>query len=217
MKRIFVLFTVLVMVFGLSVSANALLVDNGDGTITDTDTGLMWLQDANYAMTSGYDADGRMTWTDANTWVSGLSYGGYTDWRLPDTVQPDSSCSLQFDPGGGFPIQGLAYNCTGSEMGYLYNTDGITSSTPGLFANVQSDIYWSGTEYAPYPFSHAWDFYFGGYYPGYQDVDATSYQLYAWAVRDGDVAPVPEPGTLLLLGSGLLGLVVSRKKLRQHG
>jgi len=61
MKRLSVLLGVLLMVIGLALSSNAALVDMNDGTIYDTDTQLSWLKDVNYAMTSGYDADGRMT------------------------------------------------------------------------------------------------------------------------------------------------------------
>ena len=45
-----------------------------------------WLSNANYAKTSGYDADGRMTLNDAKNWASNLSYGGYNDWRLPNST-----------------------------------------------------------------------------------------------------------------------------------
>ena len=42
---------------------------------------------------------------------------------------------------------------------------------------------------------------------------ASSY--YAWAVRDGDVAPIPEPSTMLLLGSGFVELTGFRRKFRK--
>lgn len=45
------------------------------------------------------------------------------------------------------------------------------------------------------------------------------YDFYAWAVRSGDVAastPVPEPGSFMLLGSGLTGLVMFRKRLKSN-
>jgi hypothetical protein len=36
--------------------------------------------------------------------------------------------------------------------------------------------------------------------------------MQAWAVRDGDVAPVPIPGAALLFASGLVGIICRKKK-----
>ena len=46
--------------------------DNGDGTVTDKVTGLMWQQ---------VDG-GEMTWEQAATYAASLSLGGHSDWRL---------------------------------------------------------------------------------------------------------------------------------------
>lgn len=173
--------------------ANAALVGVLPATSGGTDyqayyddvTDVTWLADANAA--------GRMTWADANTWAAGLDINGVTGWRLPDTLQPDPSCDSQNDPGGSFPVQGSGYNCTGSELGNLfYNVLGGTAhvsittthnSNYDLFSNVQSDLYWAATEYAP-DISFAWGFYFGngnqGYDPKSSDI------IYAWAVHDGN-------------------------------
>ena len=62
------------LTFSLSVGANAALFDRGGGLIYDDVLNVTWLQDANYAQTSGYDADGGMTWGNAVAWVSDLSY-----------------------------------------------------------------------------------------------------------------------------------------------
>lgn len=62
----------------------------------DTVLDITWLADANYAQTSGYDADGLMNWATANTWAANLSFYNpatnqtYADWRLP-TVDPVAS------------------------------------------------------------------------------------------------------------------------------
>lgn len=48
-------------------------VDNNNGTITDTTTGLMWQQ----------DTPNVMTWEQALSYCESLNLGGYTDWRLP--------------------------------------------------------------------------------------------------------------------------------------
>ncbi|PKM99065.1 MAG: hypothetical protein CVU78_08215, partial [Elusimicrobia bacterium HGW-Elusimicrobia-2] len=53
--------------------------DNGDGTITDNRTGLMWLKDA-----SNYNSGGAQTWKTALSGCEGFSYAGYSDWRLPN-------------------------------------------------------------------------------------------------------------------------------------
>ena len=47
---------------------------NGDGTVTDNVTGLMWQQ--------GHNAQ-RLGWYEARGACSGLRLGGHTDWRLP--------------------------------------------------------------------------------------------------------------------------------------
>ena len=173
----------------------------------DTVANLTWLADANYAQTSGYDADGLMTWQAANDWAAQLTVGGVSGWRLPDTLQPDASCGSQ---NGSLSY---GYNCTGSEIGNLFynalgNTAGSLTST-GSFSNVQSNRYWSATEYAP-DTNDAWTFGMGN---GFQYGGGKSLSLYGWAVQSGDVSAVPVPAAVWLFGSGLLGLIgVARRK-----
>ncbi|HCU57142.1 MAG TPA: hypothetical protein DF984_02775, partial [Anaerolineaceae bacterium] len=48
-------------------------IDNGNGTVTDTSTGLMWQKDTPEVM----------TWEQALAHCEGLNLGDHTDWRLP--------------------------------------------------------------------------------------------------------------------------------------
>lgn len=48
--------------------------DNGDGTITDNNTGLMWQKTPDFKHHNFYDAF---------DYVESLEIGGYTDWRMP--------------------------------------------------------------------------------------------------------------------------------------
>jgi len=147
-----------------------------------------------------------MNWYEATTWADGLSYYDsvrgvtYADWRLPTTTQPDASCEHPTDPGGGFPLQGVGAGCTGSEIGHLFNVDGISISSSDVFANVQSIDYWSDTEYAPST-DNAWGFRFDD---GGQNHNPKLHNHYARAVRPGDVVPIP--AAIWLFGSAL-GLI----------
>ena len=50
--------------------------DNGDGTVTDNQTGLMWAKDA--------DSGAQVSWWDAKTYAFNEDAGGHSDWRLPE-------------------------------------------------------------------------------------------------------------------------------------
>jgi len=79
-------------------------VDNGDGTITDKATNLMWMQN---------DSGEGMLWENALSYAENFEYAGYSDWRLPNakelqslidyTRSPVTTSSAAIDP---------KFNCT---------------------------------------------------------------------------------------------------------
>lgn len=235
---------VLVLTTGLSGAAQAALYDRGGGLVFDDDLGVTWLQDANYAQTSGHDADGEMSWGSAVTWASSLNYYDsirnvtYTDWRLPK-VSPVDGVSFNnifrndgsTDAGFNISAEGTLYaRSTASEMAYMFyqnlgnpgffkpdNTDSYCApnciQNTGLFVNLGNVVYWAGTEY-DYDTSQAWIFAMSTGLQGAGYKEHENNRFFAWAVRDGDVAAIPEPETYSILMTGLLviGAVVRRKR-----
>lgn len=53
--------------------------DNGNGTVIDNNTGLIWVKDSNAA-----GIGGTYVWLDALNGCENLNYAGYSDWRLPN-------------------------------------------------------------------------------------------------------------------------------------
>jgi cysteine-rich repeat protein len=152
--------------------ALAYVVDNVNGTITDSNTGLMWekLDDNNVG--------GIHDWTNTYTWDNafavkiatlnaGSGFAAHTDWRVPNRRELDSIVNLEIHPG---PTVASEFN---------------TACTPGCTMTscscTQSDFYWSSSSYALIP-AFAW---YVDFFDGFDDADFKAYDFYVRAVRGG--------------------------------
>jgi hypothetical protein len=121
-------------------NANPVFSDNGDGTVTDNRTCLIWLQDASCAELAGTDGSGRANWETAKTAANSLATGtcGLTDnsnggdWRLP-TIEELHSL--------------VHYGYYNPAMSNAAGTEKWNTGTPSddAFSGVQSSDYWSYT------------------------------------------------------------------------
>ncbi len=169
----------------------------------DTTLDVTWLKNAN--------ANGQMTWQDAQAWVQSLQVGGFAGWRLPKTLDPDASCGTS-NANPAVYSNGYGINCMGSEMGHLFNVslgnapDKAITNT-GNFENVQGYYYWSGTPLASNLY-YVWTYQTSINGQAYTGTGTNPF--FALAVRDGDVlVPTPQPGSTTALnlqpGWNLLG------------
>jgi hypothetical protein len=93
-------------------------VDNGDGTISDRATGLMWMKS---------DSSRPMRWPAALAYAEELVHAGYDDWRLPNVKElqsivdygraPDSR-----DPSARGPAIDPVFDVTKTESWYWTST-----------------------------------------------------------------------------------------------
>lgn len=134
--------------------------DNGNGTVTDNLTDLIWLKNAN-CFTS-------QTWSNALGSANRLSSGGCGlsdgskagDWRLPNADELESLLDLaNYSPA-------------------------LPTGHP--FTSVQTDVYWTSTTSAPYT-DHGWGIDFdSGLLYDYGKI----YSYYVWPVRTGQSVSV---------------------------
>jgi len=98
---------------------------NGDGTVSDHSTGLMWAQG---------DSGGGLDWQDALAWVeqrNAEGYLGYSDWRLPDAKELQSLVDYTRSP-----------DTTGSAaINPLFDSTAITNEA----GQTDYPCYWTGT------------------------------------------------------------------------
>jgi Protein of unknown function (DUF1566) len=137
-------------------------IDNGDGTVTDTNTGLMWEKKSDDG--SIHDQDDLYTWAAAFTVFiaalnSGAGFAGHSDWRLPNINE------LRSIAYGESPTVG----CTNPAVDAAFNTNctpGCTVTTCSCQWSLASLYYWSSTTYTDPPTDNdAWGllFWCGGW------------------------------------------------------
>jgi hypothetical protein len=130
----------------LQLGVSRAFTDNGDGTVTDEVTGLMWEKLSDDG--SIHDKDTTHTWSAAfATKVATLNsqmFAGHDDWRVPNRFELDSIVNL----GASGPATYASF---------------ATACTPGCTVLTCSctrpDYYWSSSSYLASPI-YAWTVYF---------------------------------------------------------
>ncbi len=122
--------------------------DNGDGTITDNNTGLMWAKkDDNNAAPLHYQ-DTLYTWADAfAVHIAGLNAGAfatYTDWRLPNVKELQSIVN---------------YENVNPAVSPAFNTGCAASCTVLTCSCTVASFYWASSSFANGP-AFAWGVFF---------------------------------------------------------
>jgi uncharacterized protein DUF1566 len=171
---------------GVGAGAAPRLVDNGDGTVTDTKTGLTWekkttdgsVHDVSQTFSwsssgSAFDGTAKTAFLDKLNDVAGSGahcFAGYCDWRLPSEDGENT-------PGGPRELETIL----DLTQGYCGGGPGGTSCVlPGL-GPTRADYHWSATTYAGDPTGVYYvDFYDGRVHAGYK-----TNSHYVRAVRGG--------------------------------
>ena len=174
-------------------------IDNGDGTITDNSTALMWTQT---------DSGVGMDWEAALAYAQEMNaadYLGYSDWRLPNVKELQSIVDYGYAPDA----QDEAYD--GPALNPLFSVSEIINEA----GNLDYPYYWTSTSAR---FQSTGDFYYAWYVAAGRAVDGNGndshgagavrfdtksedgpageggerYDNYVMLVRGGDVTATPE-------------------------
>lgn len=110
------------LVRGNSEYGKNIFQDNGDGTITDLATGLMWQQT---------DSMDTYNWEDALSYAEDLSLAGYDDWRLPNAKE----------------LQSIVDYTKSLQTSQSAAIDDLFESTPimDIEGNINYGYYWTST------------------------------------------------------------------------
>ena len=156
--------------------------NNGDGTITDLNTGLMWEQkirdiataQGNHDVTRVFPWD-QLTgtiwdWLEQVNTEGGTGLAGHNDWRIPNVKELMSIVDYERSMP---PVVDAAFN------------NGVAGPCDALSCSrTQSDFYWSSTTHAAVP-GNAWFVIFGAF--GTADDGGKNIPNFVRAVRGGCV------------------------------
>lgn len=123
--------------------------DNGDGTISDSNTGLMWAQD---------DDGITLDWEDALAYAESSELAGYNNWRLPNVKELQTIVDYSRSP--------TATNSEniGPAIDPLFSCTQLPSDVQEAGYDDDYGYYWTGTS-APFtsgePYYYAWYVAFG--------------------------------------------------------
>jgi hypothetical protein len=134
--------------------------DNGNGTVTDNLTGLMWEQKTDDG--GSRDKDNTYTWKDALAYCENLILGNYSDWRMPMPKEFERLVDLTKSSP---PTIDIAY-----------------------FPNTGSGLYWTGTTCSGCHRRKAFaeDFNTGRLYYGNKYYEGVYYENYVRCVRTAE-------------------------------
>jgi len=183
-------------------------VDNGDGTVTDRATGMMWQKT---------DSLVGMSWEEALAYAEGLEAGGYRDWRLPNAKELHSILDYSRSPA----TSASAAIDSVFEATAITNENGVTdypwywtsttflntSEEPGGdavyhcfgrgmgYANAWLDVHGAGAQRSDPKAGELtdYDYAFDGYYSGNAPQgDAVRIDQFVRCVRGGATPPMAD-------------------------